>query len=137
MLEKFFSLLSGSSNIELPDKLRNSRKGLINIKNNDNKCFLCFHIRHLNPSKIHPKRMTKADGKIVNDLDYKGIEFSVSKNDYCTIEQKNNFCINVFCYENNLVCPVHISNEKVEDLLDLLLITDENKSNYVYIKDFN
>ena len=38
----------GSAYIELPDGLKNLMKGLINIKNNDNKCFLCCHIRHLN-----------------------------------------------------------------------------------------
>ena len=38
-------------------------KGLINIKNNDNKCFLWCHIRHLNPLKTHPERITKADNK--------------------------------------------------------------------------
>ena len=31
--------LHRSSYIELPVKLRNSKKGLINIKNNDNECF--------------------------------------------------------------------------------------------------
>ena len=36
--------LLGSPYIKLPDKLRNSIKGLINIKNNDNKCFLWCHI---------------------------------------------------------------------------------------------
>ena len=36
-----YSPLSGSTYIELPDKLKNAiTKGLINIKNNDNKCFL-------------------------------------------------------------------------------------------------
>ena len=34
-----YSPLSGISNIELPNKLKNSVKGLINIKNNDNTCF--------------------------------------------------------------------------------------------------
>ena len=34
-----YSPLSGISNIELPNKLKNSVKGLINIKNNDKKCF--------------------------------------------------------------------------------------------------
>ena len=34
---------------QLPNKLKNSMKGLINIKNNYNKCFLLCHIRHLNP----------------------------------------------------------------------------------------
>ena len=36
-------------------------KGLINIKNNDNKCFLWCYTRHLNPLKLHPERITKVD----------------------------------------------------------------------------
>ena len=40
-------------------------------------------------------------------------------------------------YENELVYPVHISDQKYEDCMDLLLIMDENKSHYVYIKDFH
>ena len=47
-----YSPLSGSSYIKLPVNLRNSRKVVINIKDNDNKCFLCCRIRHLNPLKI-------------------------------------------------------------------------------------
>ena len=74
-----FSPLSGSTYIELPRRLRNSVKGLIDIKNSNNKCFLWCHIRHLNPLKIHPERITKADKNMVIDLDYEGIEFSVSK----------------------------------------------------------
>ena len=35
-----FSPLSGSSYIKLPNKLRNSMEGFINIKSNDNRCFL-------------------------------------------------------------------------------------------------
>ena len=85
-------------------------KGLINIKNSDNKCFLWCHIKYLNPVKLHPERITKADKNMVNDLDYEGIEFPVCKKDYCKIEQKNNICINVFRFENNLVYPVHISD---------------------------
>ena len=42
--------------------------------------------------------------------------------------------MNLFCYENNLVYPVHISDQNVKALL---MITDENKSQCVYIKDFN
>ena len=54
-----------------------------------------------------------------------------------SIEQKNNICINVFCYENDLVYPVYISEQKFEDFMDLLLINNENKSRYVCTKDFN
>ena len=35
-----YSPLIGITYIKLPDKLKNPTKGLINIKNNDNKCFL-------------------------------------------------------------------------------------------------
>ena len=56
-----YSPLIESTYIELPDRLKNLMKGLINIKNNDNKCFLWCHIRHLNPLKIHPQRITKVD----------------------------------------------------------------------------
>ena len=35
-----YSPLIGSTYIELPSGLKKSKKGLINIKNNDNKCFL-------------------------------------------------------------------------------------------------
>ena len=87
-------------------------KGLINIKNNDNKCFLWCHIRHLNPLKIHPERIKNADKNIVNDLDSEGIEFPVSKKDFKKIEQKKNIRIDVFCYENGLTYPVHKSDEK-------------------------
>ena len=59
-----YSPLSGSTYIELPDKLKNPMKGLINIKNNDNKCFLWCHMRHLNLMKRHPERITKEDKKI-------------------------------------------------------------------------
>ena len=53
------------------------------------------------------------------------------------VEQAYSICINLFCYENCLVYPVHVSDKKFEDCMDLLLITDENKLHYVYIKDFN
>ena len=132
-----YSPLIGSTYIELPDKLKNSMKVLINIKNNGNKCFLWCHVRHLNPRKIHPERITKEDKTMINDLDYEGIKFPVSKKDYCRIERQNNICINIFCYENNLTYPVYISEQIFENCMDLLLITNENNSHYVYIKDFN
>ena len=72
-----YSQLSGSRYTELPYKLKNSEKGLINIKSTDNRCFLWCHIRHLNPLKVHPERTTKADKKMINDLDYEGIKFPV------------------------------------------------------------
>ena len=74
---------------------------------------------------------------MINDLDFEGIKFPFSKKDYCRIEKQNNICINVFCYENNLTDPVYVSDQKFQNCMDLLLISNENKSRYVHIEDFN
>ena len=102
----------GSTYIELPGGLKNPMKGLINIKNNDNKCFLCCHIRHLNLMKTHPEKISKEDKNMVDDLDYEGIKFPVLKKDYCKIERQNNICISVFCCENGLIYPLYVSDQK-------------------------
>ena len=49
--------LSGSSHVSLPVELKSPEKALINIKNKDQKCFLCCHVRHINSSKEHPERI--------------------------------------------------------------------------------
>ena len=46
--------MKGSSYIELPQELRNSAKGLINMKNEDNECFRWCHIRHLKSTRQIP-----------------------------------------------------------------------------------
>ena len=106
--------LSGSSYIKLPVELKSPKKGLINIKNNDQKCFLWCHARHVNLVKIHPERLTREDKKLVNNLNYGGVGFPVREKDFSKIEKKNNMCINVFYYENKLVFPIYISNQKFE-----------------------
>ena len=45
--------------------------------------------------------------------------------------------MNVFRYENGLVFPIYLSNQKLEDSIDLLLLIDDDKSHYVCIKVFN
>ena len=67
--------LSGSSYMDLPVELKSPRKGLINFKNKDKKCFLWCHVRHINPSKKHPERILKGDKKVVEKFDYKKLSF--------------------------------------------------------------
>ena len=43
----------------------------------------------------------------------------------------------MFGYENKLVFPVYISDQTVKSSIDLLLLINDDQSNYVYIKDFN
>ena len=39
--------------------------------------FLWCHVRHTNPTKMHPERITQNDKILVNDLDYGGVGFPV------------------------------------------------------------
>ena len=129
--------LNGSSYIELPTELRNPKKGLINMKNKDDECFRWCHIRHLNPQIEHPERIEKEDKKMINELNYEGIEFPVSQKHYNKVEKRNSIRINVFGYENGQPFPIHISKETFEDQMNLLLIINDRKKHYVLIKDFN
>ena len=97
---------------------------------------MCY-LRHINPSKKYPERIKKIDEKLAEKLGYDKIEIPVQEKGFSKIEVKNNICINVFGYEDNLVFPIYISDQKFEDPLDLLLLIDDNKSYYVYIKDFD
>ena len=126
--------LNGSSYIKLPAKLGNSRKGLINLKNEDNECFRWCHIRHLNPQMKDPQRIKKDDKKKVNELNYDGVEFPVSQRHYNKVEKQNNIRINVFGYEDGQPFPINISKETFEDQMNLLLITKDEKKHYVLIK---
>ena len=49
--------LSRNSYMNLPIELTSSKKGLINIKNRDQKCFFWCHVWHINPLKEHSERI--------------------------------------------------------------------------------
>ena len=65
--------------MDLPAELRSPIKGLINIENEDRKCFLWCHVRHINPSKEHPERIKKTDKKIAEKHDYNELSFPCKK----------------------------------------------------------
>ena len=129
--------LTGSSYIQLPTELQHNKSGLINLKNKDNECFRWCHVRHLNPQIKDPQRIKKTDKAFMPQLDYQGIEFPVSVKQYNKIETQNNININVFGYENKQTYPIYVSKEKFDDVLNLLLISDDENKHYVYIKNFN
>ena len=129
--------MKGSSYIQLPNELRNSAKGLINMKNEDNECFRWCHIRHLNPQDKDPQRIKKTDKQYVGKLDYSNIEFPVGVKHYNKIEKQNSINISVFGYEDKQPYPIYVSKEKYEDHMELLLVTENENKHYVLIKDFN
>ena len=57
--------------------------------------------------------------------------------DFSKIEVQDKICITVFGYENELVFPIFISEQRFEDSMDLLLLFEDHKSHYVHINNFN
>ena len=135
--------LKERSYLPLPEELRNSRKGLINIKNTNNECFRWCHVRHKNPVQKDPQRITLRKKEIAKPLDYSGVTFPVSIKDMDKIEKQNKININVYGYneDGRYVFPIRNSEEKHEDILNVLLLEKETKTgyqqHYVLIKDFN
>ena len=84
---------AGSSYIKLPTELQNSKHGVIKPKNKDNQCFRWCHIRHLNRQNKDPQRIKKTDKEFAKQLNYDGIEFTVSIKQYNKIETQNSINI--------------------------------------------
>ena len=85
----------------------------------------------------NPEEITEEDKEFISNLDYDGIEFPVKEKGFSKIEVENNICINVFGYGDELVFPIYVSDQEFEDSIYLLLLIDDDKSYYVYIKNFN
>ena len=146
--------LRGNSYIPLPEELRNSKKGFINLKNSYDKCLIWCLVRHLNPPKRYPERIKLSDQEFAEGLDLKDITFPVTIKQIPQIERQNNININVFGYSEKSIFPIYISSkEKYPDHMELLYIEGEvdinkregnvikaipvQKQHYVLIKDLN
>ena len=111
-------------------------KGLINLQNKDIECFKWCHVRLINPQSKDAARIKKQDKKIAETIDYSSINFPMKARDYEKVEEKFNINLNVFGYKNKL-SPLYASKKSNEQVLNVLLLSNEEKSHYVFIKDSN
>ncbi|CAB4007322.1 Hypothetical predicted protein [Paramuricea clavata] len=134
-----YKSLKGSSYIRLPEDINNPMSGLINLRNDDEMCFLWCHVRHHRPTKNNPTYITKNDRNYGDTLDYEGIEIQVKVGDIGKIEKKNKINITVFGYKGKKqFYPIRVSKEEYGDHMELLLLGDgEGGLHYVLIKDVN
>ena len=109
---KAYRPLSGSSYVKFLVELKSLKEGLINIKNNDQKCFLWCHVRHINPVKIHPETMTGKDEELVSDLSYDGVRFPVRNKYFSKIETKTIFVLICIVMKTSCLfkCTFHVKN---------------------------
>ena len=93
--------IKGGSFIPLPEIIK-KKNAIINIKNEDDKCFLWSVLRYLHPKEIHGERLSDLK-KYENDLNFKQIEFPVKVKDITKFEKQNPDLpgINVFLMKEN------------------------------------
>ena len=128
--------LKGNSYIPLPPKLA-QKKAIINMKNEDNKCFTWSVLRALNPREEHAERIDKYITKKEDSLNMTGIAYPVQLNALDKFERQNpTISINVFGYEES-VYPLRVSKCEGREAVDLLLISDEEKQHYCLIKSMS
>jgi len=136
--------LKGSSYIPTPERISKT-KSVINIKNEDQKCFKYCLLYRLyrdrlrnNPQEMYHYRTL--ENEFPNRLNFKGIQFPVKVHDvkkFC--EQNKDISINVYLYEGGSVIPYETCcfRDKREIHVNLLLLNEGEKYHYVYIKSLS
>ena len=128
--------LKGNSYILLPPKLA-QKKAIINMKNEDDKCFTWSVLRALNPREEHAERIDKDLNKKEDSLNMTGIVYPVQLNAIDKFERQNpTISTNVFGYEES-VCPLRVSKCEDREVVNLLLISDDEKRHYCLIKSMS
>ena len=129
--------MKGGTYIPLP-KFITKKKSIINIKNEDEKCFLWSILRNLHPVQMNGVRINDFK-KYENDLKFKQINFPVKVKDITKFEKQNPDLpgIKVFSInENNKIYPLRINQKDCLKSIDLFLYSDGEKQHYSLIKNF-
>ena len=137
--------VSAGSYIELPKFLKN-KQAIINMKNQDNKCFMWCILRVLNPKDKNAERIDKDLISKQNTLNMEGINYPVDFRGVDRFESQNpDISISILGYSNDeKTYPLRISkytkckkeNGRKHDIV-LLLIKDGENSHYCLVKNLS
>ena len=127
--------LKGSSYIPLPIKLR-SKHAIVNVQNRDKKCFMWSMLAALHPTDRHKERISKYI-EYTNELNFEYITFPVKVKDIHKFEIQNKISVNVLGFEKGNLYPVHVTKERFDQHVNLLLLSDGQKSHYCWIKSMS
>ena len=138
--------LYGSSYMPLDPYLAN-KKALINMQNEDDKCFMWSVLRALYPKDNHPERIDKDLKSKQDSINMKGIRYPVNLKAIDRFETQNpNISISVVGYNKvDLVHPIRISKYTgCDHNITLLLLKEavkgengkiEEKTHYTLVKN--
>ena len=128
--------LKGDSYIPLPEFIMR-KKAIINMENEDNKCFLWSVLRYLHPIQKTAPRINDLR-EYENDLNFKGIDFPGKVKDIKFENQNPDLPgINVFSVnDNNKIYPLRLNEKDCGKTIDLFLFSKDEKQHYSLIKTF-
>jgi len=132
-----YTPMQGSSYLKSPNKIENSMS-VVNIKNEDNKCFLYSILAKLHPVEKHTERVLNYE-PYLEDLNTNGISMPMRLQQIPKFEKQNDLTINVYMTDRtgDDIYPVYISKKRGNDPINLLLLSDGEKSHYTLIKNFD
>lgn len=111
-------------------------RGIVNIQNNDEKCFLWCVLAALHPTNHNPQRVSHYH-PFENELNVNGISFPTPISQIKKFEDQNGISINVFGFEKEFF-PLYISPlDHSTTKIDLLYVQGDGNSHYYLIKDLN
>ena len=131
--------INAGSYIDLPEVLKN-KHAIINMKNQDEKCFMWCVLRALNLINKNAERVDNDLKSKQDTINIQGIRYPVSFRDIDRFEHLNpNISISVLGYnKEERVYPLRISKctKRKHDIV-LLLIKDGEKSHYCLVKNIS
>ena len=138
-----YAPMHGNSYIPTPEAIVD-KHGIINIMNEDDKCFeyaiiASQHYQDIDDQThaVRPGQYTKWLGK----YNFDGCSMPMEINDINKFEKNNNMSINVYHIEHDgkMIAPLRISQQekKLEEYINLLLIEGEDRCHYTWIRNFN
>ena len=131
--------INAGSYIDLPEALKN-KKAIINMQNEDDKCFMWSVLRALYPKDTNPQRIDKDLKSKQDSINMKGIRYPVNFRDIDRFESQNpEISITILGYnKDERVYPLKISRcTGCEHDITLLLIKDGEKSHYCLVKNLS
>lgn len=129
--------LAASSYLPTPPALDNAKKGLVNVQNQDQKCFQWSVLAALYPAPQNAQRVDQYQD-YVRELDWSTLLVPTPLYQMATFERHNGISVNVFGYEDGEILPLRVTAmTDAARHVNLLLLTDDTHNHYITIRNIS